>query len=189
MEGRTPGGTIEAIHRELPTDIANALILFRDTFRDKMFVSCWHENAFESSTMWGAFADGYRGVAVKTTARNLRESIKGPESCVLARVQYVDFATHSGQNDIKAILLLKRREFSGESEVRLIHTVEIRSGLLSEKGQPDEREGIFVNVSLSDLITEIVVGPHADIQVEDHVRKLAAQVNKVSCCRRSYLYA
>jgi hypothetical protein len=188
LEGMTTHGTANAIFRELPTDIAGVLVSFKNLFRAKMFVSCWFENEFEDSTMWAAYGDRNYGVAITTTVGNLKRAIRGPEICFLGKVKYVDFRTHEASGDVHKALLLKRREFSRESETRLIHDVGMPGGILSDVGRPDDREGIFVDASLNDLITGIFVGPKATPETDLRIRDLAAKIDKLCLTQKSDLY-
>ena len=188
LEGKTPGGTVRAIFDELPQDIAPILVGIRNLFVGKMFVSCWHENLRESSTMWSAYGDQSRGVAVKTTGAKLRQSLIGPEACVVARVCYLDFNQDVGSNDTTKQMLQKRREFSGESEVRVVHDVGMSGGLLSKVGQPDSRDAIFHAISLKSLVEEIVVGSLCTVEEETEVRHLARGFDLEPATQRSRLY-
>jgi Protein of unknown function (DUF2971) len=188
LEGITPGGTNKAIFEELPLVCAHTLIYFRNLFRGKMFVSCWHENSHESSTMWSAYGDKSNGVAVKTNAARLRQALIGSENCVVARVQYIDFNQDSGSNDTTKQMLQKRHEFSSEREIRIIHDVGMNGGNLAEVGQPDPRDGIAHAISLNCLIDEIVVGSLCRDEDEAEIRHLTQGLNLETTVRRSMLY-
>jgi hypothetical protein len=77
-------------------------------------VNCWHRNEVESVAMWKLYTRGIDGVAVQTTIGRLKNSLEGIFG--IGSVVYQDHK--SADSDVSA-LLLKRRSFAHESEVRV----------------------------------------------------------------------
>lgn len=106
--------------------------------RDKVYGQCWTQHR-ETDAMWRIYSSDTNGAKVKTTPRRLLDALKNTDSrfgdvtCFIGKVQYknqkdlvsslmsIDLFNSNGSGVAKS-LLYKRREFSHEREVRLIHT-------------------------------------------------------------------
>lgn len=112
---------------------------FEYGFRDDFVGQCWTRESL-SEAMWGIYANdpSTRFVRIRSTPRKLLSALVAahPEmpqdTCFIGKVEYKReaeleaFARNSGQLDLRArrfaeSLLLKRRAFSHESEVRLLY--------------------------------------------------------------------
>ncbi|MCG9625907.1 DUF2971 domain-containing protein [Vibrio mediterranei] len=104
-----------------------------------VYGQCWSLSR-ESDAMWRIYSPDKRGVKVRTTSRNLLRYLNAATgdlgSAYIGKVNYlaktkikelcndenfIDSSLDSEQG-IASTLLYKRREFSHENEVRLIHT-------------------------------------------------------------------
>lgn len=117
--------------------------------RERIFISCWHENELESEAMWrlySSFMDN--AVAIKTTYSSLYQSLGKNPSIAIGRVKYIDFnKSYAGVNDS---FWRKRKSFEHEREVRaLVH--DYRS----------EATGLAMECDLEMLVEEVIVSPSA----------------------------
>jgi Protein of unknown function (DUF2971) len=170
-EGLTPIGTAEAIMSELG-QFGGQLIGFRNIFRGRMFVSCWHENTHENSKMWREYAKDGTGVAVKTTAKKVRDSLTFGQSVVFGRVRYIDFKSNPGENDIHQQHLLKDHSFAFEKEARIIYFAGVNGGLASKVAAPCPQSGLKFKISLPKLLGEVVFGSEMAEKREQKIRNL-----------------
>lgn len=112
---------------------------FEYGFRDDFVGQCWTRESL-SEAMWGIYANdpNTRFVRIRSTPRKLLSALVAAhpempqETCFIGKVEYrreaelEAFARNSGQPDVRArrfaeSLLLKRRAFEHESEVRLLY--------------------------------------------------------------------
>lgn len=106
-------------------------------FRDDVFGQCWTlETA--SDAMWQIYSKNCDGIRVRTTVRRLVDSMRAVQSnyadvsCYIGRVEYRTeselrqfgksmFTQYSREEAIARSLLLKRKAYKHEKEVRLIY--------------------------------------------------------------------
>jgi hypothetical protein len=134
-----------------------------------VFVSSWCQRRNETSGLWPTFADGGRGVALKSTVAKLSAATwRAPldlfgstgsnriTALMLRDVQYLGFDDDDKIPSIDDLHLplLKPDTFSDEHEVRLLA---FTSAEVPAQGFP-------LHCNLCDLITEVVVGPNADFE-------------------------
>ncbi len=168
------------------TDIPELDRILKFVFEPQyLFVSSWSRKRRESSSMWSHYGDAGRGVAIKSkVGKLLRADWKvpiewsgtiGPQrfSGLLFRsVKYLNFDDSDRIESVHDLYLpfLKRAEFEEEHEVRIV-------GFANASA---EQEGITLLSNLVDIIDEIVVGPHADLdQVKRSIQLYAADLVNV----------
>lgn len=107
-------------------------------FHKDIYGQCWTLNK-ASDAMWRIYSHDHRGIRIKTTVRKLLSSLyhggaHQPDMfCVIGRVEYLtekrllEFANgiyHDGalsKDDLFGSLLVKRKAFKHENEVRLLY--------------------------------------------------------------------
>ena len=144
-----------------------------------LFVSSWSRKRRESSSMWSHYGDGGRGVVIKSQIGKLMRGhwkipiewsgLVGPNrfSGLLFRsVKYLGFDESDIVESIDDLYLpfLKRAEFEDEHEVRIVGFT----------NAPAEAQGITLLCNLVDLVDEIIVGPHGDLEQTKHWIELHA---------------
>lgn len=89
--------------------------------REHTFISCWHENAYESTAMWRLYSSYLpNAVAIKTSYGSLYRSLGSNPQIRIGRVRYIDFnRQYAGVNDA---FWRKRKSFEHEREVRAVIT-------------------------------------------------------------------
>lgn len=108
-----------------------------ESIHNKVTGQCWTRHS-ETDAMWRIYSPDSNGVKVKTTPRKLLEALKqndpkfGDINSFIGKVQYecekslelallkIDVLNTNGSG-IAETLLYKRKEFSHEEEIRLIH--------------------------------------------------------------------
>ena len=133
-------------------------------------ISCWTESDHESSLMWEYYA-GTEGVAVRTTFKDLQDSIRSVAELPIAfgRVEYVDYRQKEVPRFGRAPLFHKRMEYRAEGEVRAVlpgppfqaWDHETHTEVPDIHLDPDvaEQRGRYVPVSLEILVKEVVLPP------------------------------
>ena len=117
--------------------------------RKKVFISCWHENEYESEAMWKLYSSYMdNAIAIKTTYSSLYKALGKNPSIYIGRVKYIDYSkNYAGVNDS---FWRKRKSFSYENEVRaIIHDHECKA------------RGKIIECDLDTLIEELYVSPSA----------------------------
>jgi hypothetical protein len=127
--------------------------------RRLFFTSCWHANDEQSDAMWKLYVKGNEGIAIRTTCRNLQESLKdAPEELWLYEVMYADSEKkpiHGGS--MLRACLTKRPPFAHEKEVRVVWRRKTPSKAHSKKSELDR--GFYVKCNLATLIQRVYVAP------------------------------
>ena len=153
-------------------------------------ITCWTQSGHESALMWEAYA-GTKGVAIRTTFRDLQESVRSDAELpvTFGQVDYVDYLQQEVSRFGWAPLFHKRIEYRGEEEVRaLLPGPPWDDSITDPKGSdirldPDvaEQRGRYVPVDLDILVKEVVVTPHAKPWFAEVV-KLVVQRSAVGAC-------
>lgn len=145
---------------------------FEYGFRDDFVGQCWTRD-YLSEAMWGIYANEpkCRFLRIRSTPRKLLTALiqahpKMPQdTCFIGKVLYKrerelkEYVQNNGKLDISAIriaesLLLKRRSFKHESEVRLIH--------FGDANNFDEKGLYRYAVDPHAMITQIMADPNRD---------------------------
>lgn len=129
-------------------------------------VSCWHSSPVESEAMWRLYSDSGKGIAIETTAIDLKTSLEARDSQNIVRihpVKYLDFydSTLSPKDCIVDGLsicpLLKRKSYEHEKEVRAF----IFPKLGYHKIESYPPNPIRVPIDIKQLIKKIIISPYA----------------------------
>jgi hypothetical protein len=130
MEGRWEGAYSEvnvavrpSLYGEHWAMMARSMPAIYRYARTHTYLNCWYMGAGESYAMWKIYDAAGKGVAVRTTAGRLKESLVGSRKPPIAgaKVQYVDYSTtFIPEGNSFFPYLHKRPSFSHESEYRLI---------------------------------------------------------------------
>ena len=171
----------------LPKILANLSLEAENTF-----VSSWLQKPSEGAHMWTLYGDSGKGVAIKANLSNLLSyKWRAPvdlarvvgsnnlSSLVLRDVKYLTFPESDQLPHLDDLHLpfLKPDEFEAEHEVRLV----------AFTSQPLPRAGFTLLGNLVDIIDEIVVGPHGDLEATVSQIKLHASDLSSIPIRRSTL--
>lgn len=146
-------------------------------WKQRVLVDCWHRNEVESAAMWRLYSEWDRGIAVKTTVADLKESLICPEDVSIGSVEYIDYdREHVDRRGMLAWYLTKRNSFEHEREVRAIS--------VADDPAPD---GAYREVNVERLIGEVVVAPQSEHWFVELVQSVMARYGSAAPVRRSTL--
>jgi hypothetical protein len=130
-------------------------------FRKRMvahhYVSCWHENAYESLAMWKLYCAGGAGVAIRTTTARFKACFHPTQYEInIARVTYFAPTEILPEGDLRHQVTRKRASFSHEKEVRAIC-----QDLPDNGDEPTHGQGVDIHIDIDELIEDVYVEPTA----------------------------
>ncbi|QLC67684.1 hypothetical protein LPB248_15630 [Flavobacterium sp. LPB0248] len=154
-EGTFSEPTYEEI-KKLAADNPEFLNYYK-THREKVAISSWHINEYESFAMWQIFTKNNEGLAIQSTIRRLQKAVK-PENNFdqyIGEVNYIDYKKeYIPFDDLFFPFLFKRKSFQYEREVRI----------LSDTSKSDIKlnDGLKINVDINQLIEKIYIHPKSE---------------------------
>lgn len=182
FEGGLPGQVEKDETGEI---VLNGYFNSEKTYKKMFFHSCWNYKDYESKPMWDEKSQDGEGIAIKTSARGLRESFNKFQKgdIYIGLVEYGDYEGDFNKEygdvseiwDWKEVHLHKPIEFEEEQELRA--TVSILPTLeadpfndfsqysVSEQIDLDwsqQPRGVDVPIEVDTLIEEIRLSPYAD---------------------------
>lgn len=155
---------------------SESLLKFRAGFRPILetvfkstLVNCWYDSSHESEAMWKLYSEQQKGIAIRTTVRNVTHAfaasppLSGKRLMRMGRVRYIDYADPNLQiNDCivggQISPLLKRISYAHENEVRLYTMADVTP----QNIETFKASGCSLAVNLNSLIQEVYVSPYAD---------------------------
>ena len=154
-EGTFSEPTFEEI-KKLAIDNPDFLNYYK-THREKVAVSSWHINEYESFAMWQIFTQNSEGLAIQSTIGRLQKAVK-PENNFdqyIGEVNYIDYRKeYIPFDDLFFPFLFKRKSFQYEREVRIITD--------TSKSNLRLNDGLKINVDLKQLIEKIYIHPKSE---------------------------
>jgi len=166
-------------------DVNNWKRFLTGTNRKLTYVHCWFASDSEEVSMWRDYADGGKGVCLRTTARRLGEAIsrRSHLGLDLRRVTYT--GEQEALPEIISCLPAGRKqsrpEFIRECEVRIIGTITEKAwaaGFTTQDREPPDHQ--LISVNFERLFERIYVGPNAPDATFQEVESLG---NKAAGCR------
>ena len=168
-EGTFSEPTFEEI-KKLSIDNPDFLKYYK-THREKVAISSWHINEYESFAMWQIFTQNSEGLAIQSTIGRLQRSLI-PEinfKQYIGEVNYIDYKKeHIPFDDMFFPFLFKRKSFQYEGEVRIITDI----------GESDIKinDGLKINVDINQLIEKIYIHPKSENWYKNLVIQLVKQL-------------
>jgi hypothetical protein len=148
--------------------------------RTHTYLNCWYMGEGESYAMWKIYDAAGKGVAIRTTAGRLKESLIGtrqPPICG-AMVQYVDYTkTFIPEGNLFLPYMHKRPSFSYENEYRLLamwspEVLEMDEQKVATRTEPDVPPPFLREpVQLDRLVEAVYVSPDSPDWVARVVRQ------------------
>lgn len=127
------------------------------THREKVAVSSWHINEYESFAMWQIFTGNSEGLAIRSTVGRLKNALT-PETQLdqyIGEVNYIDYKKeYIPFDDAFFPFLFKRKSFQYEREIRIITDV-TRTNI-------NINEGLKISVDIRELIDKIYIHPKSE---------------------------
>ena len=166
--------------------------------RLRSYAVCWYAGEDESDAQWRLYGSGAGGIAIVSTLKRLYQSVSfPPHAGLLSDVQYVDFEKHDMSHRPFGTAMrpgfVKRKSFEHEKEVRGIVLLELNEPTLDtsddflELFKAKQPRGVEADVSLPELLEEIVLSPLAPPYMEFIVRKLTGRHGLDHLVRKSRL--
>ncbi|SHM13008.1 hypothetical protein [Flavobacterium chilense] len=154
-EGTFSEPTYEEI-KKLAIDNPEFLNYYK-THREKVAISSWHINEYESFAMWQIFTKNNEGLAIQSTIGRLQKAVK-PENNFdqyIGEVNYIDYKKeYIPFDDLFFPFLFKRKSFQYEREVRILTD--------TSKSDLKLNDGLKINVDLKQLIEKIYIHPKSE---------------------------
>lgn len=142
------------------------------THREKVAISSWHINEYESFAMWQIFTQNSEGLAIQSTIGRLQKALK-PETNLkqyIGQVNYIDYKKeYIPFEDLFFPFLFKRKSFQYEREVRIISDTSDTAITIND--------GIKINVDISQLIDKIYIHPKSENWYKNLVIELVSKLD------------
>lgn len=168
-EGTFSEPTFEEI-RKLSIDNPDFLKFYK-IHREKVAISSWHINEYESFAMWQIFTQNSEGLAIQSTIGRLQNALT-PENNYkqyIGEVNYIDYKKeYIPFDDMFFPFLFKRKSFQYEREVRILSDVSDNNISLND--------GLKINVNIDQLIEKIYIHPKSENWYKDLVINLVKQL-------------
>lgn len=134
-----------------------AFLDFYKSHREKVVVSSWHINEYESFAMWQIFTQNSEGLAIQSTIGQLQKALDAEKNFkqYIGEVNYIDYKKeYIPFDDMFFPFLFKRKSFQYEREVRIIAD-------LSEE-EIKINDGLKIDVDITQLIKKIYIHPKSE---------------------------
>lgn len=154
-EGTFSEPTFEEI-KKLAADNPEFLNYYK-THREKVAISSWHINEYESFAMWQIFTQNSEGLAIQSTIERLQKAVRRENNFdqYIGEVNYIDYKKeYIPFDDLFFPFLFKRKSFQYEREVRILTD--------TSKSDIKLNDGIKINVDLKQLIEKIYIHPKSE---------------------------
>jgi hypothetical protein len=141
------------------------------THREKVAISSWHINEYESFAMWQIFTQNSEGLAIQSTVKRLQDALIPEKNYkqYIGEVNYIDYKKeYIPFDDMFFPFLFKRKSFQYEREVRIITDVSENPIKLND--------GLKINVDISQLIEKIYIHPKSENWYKKLVIQLVTQL-------------
>lgn len=154
-EGTFSEPTFEEI-KKLSENNPEFLVYYK-SHREKVVVSSWHINEYESFAMWQIFTQNSEGLAIQSTVSRLQKALEAEKEIkqYIGEVNYIDYKKeYIPFDDLFFPFLFKRKSFQYEREVRIISD-------LSDQ-QTKINDGIKIDIDITQLIEKIYIHPKSE---------------------------
>lgn len=142
-------------------------LAYYKSHREKVVVSSWHINEYESFAMWQIFTQNSEGLAIQSTISRLKKALETEKDTkqYIGEVNYIDYKKeYIPFDDLFFPFLFKRKSFQYEREVRIISD-------LSDQ-QIKINDGMKIDIDITQLIEKIYIHPKS----ENWYKKLVIEV-------------
>lgn len=169
-EGTFSEPTFEEI-KKLAKDNPKFLDYYK-SHREKVAISSWHINEYESFAMWQIFTQNSEGLAIQSTIGRLQNALE-PEkkhSQFIGEVNYIDYKKeYIPFEDLFFPFLFKRKSFQYEREVRIISDTSENNITLND--------GLKIDIDINQLIEKIYIHPKSENWYKNLVIQLVKNLN------------
>ena len=141
------------------------------THREKVVISSWHINEYESFAMWQIFTQNSEGLAIQSTIGRLQNAViaeKNHEQYI-GEVNYIDYKKeYIPFDDMFFPFLFKRKSFQYEREVRIISDISSNNIKIND--------GMKIDVDINQLIEKIYIHPKSENWYKNLVIELVSKL-------------
>lgn len=140
--------------------------------REKVAISSWHINEYESFAMWQIFTQNSEGLAIQSTIGRLEKALV-PENKFeqfIGEVNYIDYKKeYIPFDDMFFPFLFKRKSFQYEREVRIISDISSSNIKIND--------GLKIDVDINQLIEKIYIHPKSENWYKNLVIELVSKLD------------
>ena len=159
FEDQYEGTFSEPTYEEIKKIAANnpKFLDYYKSHREKVVVSSWHANEYESFAMWQIFTKNNEGLAIQSTIGRLKEALKAEKHFeqYIGEVNYIDYKKeYIPFEDTFFPFLFKRKSFQYEREIRIISDTSSDSIAIND--------GLKIDVAINQLIEKIYIHPKSE---------------------------
>ncbi len=159
FEDQYEGTFSEPTYEEIKKLAANnpEFLSYYKSHREKVVVSSWHINEYESFAMWQIFTQNSEGLAIQSTIGRLQKALEVEKDFkqYIGEVNYIDYKKeYIPFDDMFFPFLFKRKSFQYEREVRILAD-------LSEQ-EIKINDGLKIDVDINQLIEKIYIHPKSE---------------------------
>ena len=125
--------------------------------REKVVVSSWHINEYESFAMWQIFTQNSEGLAIQSTTGRLQKALEAENKSkqYIGSVKYIDYKKeYIPFDDMFFPFMFKRKSFQYEREIRIISDL--------SDSQLSINDGVKIDVDIDHLIEKIYIHPKSE---------------------------
>lgn len=125
--------------------------------REKVVISSWHINEYESFAMWQIFTKNNEGLAIQSTVGKLKKALIPERNFeqFIGEVNYIDYKKeYIPFDDAFFPFLFKRKSFQYEREVRIITDVSTTSHSIND--------GLKIHIDINSLIEKVYIHPKSE---------------------------
>ena len=152
-----------------------------------MYINCWYMNKYESNAMWLSTQTD-KSVVIQSTYNKLCNYLLSTKykTKTIGLINYVDYEEDViPENHYFSPFMHKRQEFDYEKEVRaIIYEPIIKNNEIQVRIQ-NEKKGLHIKTSVSDLIDAVYTNPFADIWFTDLVRNVTKKYKYMFSVKQS----
>ena len=141
------------------------------THREKVAISSWHINEYESFAMWQIFTQNSEGLAIQSTVKRLKKALDSEKNFeqYIGEVNYIDYKKeYIPFDDMFFPFLFKRKSFQYEREIRILSDVSQNNIKLND--------GLKINVDINQLIEKIYIHPKSENWYKNLVIELVSKL-------------
>ena len=159
FEDQYEGTFSEPTYEEIKKIAANnpKFLDYYKSHREKVVISSWHINEYESFAMWQIFTKNNEGLAIQSTIGRLKKSLETERKTEqhIGQVNYIDYKKELIPfDDTFFPFLFKRKSFQYEREIRIISDVSSDNLKIND--------GLKIDVDINQLIERIYIHPKSE---------------------------
>lgn len=159
FEDQYEGTFSEPTYEEIKKIAANnpKFLDYYKSHREKVVVSSWHANEYESFAMWQIFTKNNEGLAIQSTIGRLKKALEVEKHIeqYIGEVNYIDYKKeYIPFEDTFFPFLFKRKSFQYEREIRIISDV--------SNAKISINDGVKIDVTINQLIEKIYIHPKSE---------------------------